>query len=180
MNLGYAHLQVSQHGVQHARQPSVALGVLVLRRVVARGLIRERGFEPSGLALVDLPPAKRRLGLLPSLRPLLHGERGVAVDVVRESGDDVEPLDRGDDRLLAERSPRDLERELPDESAADDERQVERVERLGLQPQVLQHHVALEHRDAEVLGADAVDVLAQQLVQHGRELTLEHGRRLGR
>ena len=97
-----------------------------------------------------------------------------AVDVVREPRDDVQPLDRRHHRLFTQRTPRDLERELAHQAGADREREVEGVERLRLEPQVLEHDVALEHRDAEVLGADAVDVLAQELVQHARELALEH------
>ena len=50
----------------------------------------------------------------------------------------------------------------------------QRVQRLHLEPHVREDHVAFEHRDFQVIRADAVHVRPEHLVQHSRELRLEH------
>ena len=114
---------------------------------------------------------RRRRRLLPPPRAFLHGERLVGLG---EPGDDVHVLHARDDGVLPERRPRDLERELAHDAALDAEGEAEGVERLDAEADVAQDDVAREHRHPEVPRADAVRVRAEHVVQHGRELTLEH------
>ena len=177
MDARYRHLEVAEDGVEHASQPSVAGGggggggVRGGGRRVG-GVGGVGGGEPGGLALVDEASLERSLRRFPPSGALLDGELGVGLG---EARDHVQLLDADHHGLLAERAPRNLERELAHDAAQDAEGQTERVERLDLQSHALEDDVALEHGDAQVPGAYPVHVFAEHAVQHRRELPLEHG-----
>eukprot|EP00290_Baffinella_frigidus_P027275 CAMPEP_0180249332 /NCGR_PEP_ID=MMETSP0987-20121128/37247_1 /TAXON_ID=697907 /ORGANISM="non described non described, Strain CCMP2293" /LENGTH=150 /DNA_ID=CAMNT_0022217599 /DNA_START=55 /DNA_END=503 /DNA_ORIENTATION=+ len=93
--------------------------------------------------------------------------------LIGQPDDHRDILDPNLHRLGAQTLPGDVDFKLADDTFPDRQRQPKRVERLGLEAYVAQHHLAIAHADAQLLWVD-VGIWRHVLVHQLRGEPLEH------
>ena len=77
------------------------------------------------------------------------------------AGEDVEPIEGDDDGVLAESVPRNLDPAAPKEARVHRDVELGRVEHLGVELKVLEHHFPVPDPELKLLAVEVFDILTQ-------------------